>query len=364
MATIEKRGKTYTARISLKVNGKYKRKSKSGFTTKTAAKSWAIEQESLKNKGLNTIGASQLFSDYFENWYKLYKTDITKSSLRWYKHSHQMIEWYLPPVTLEKLTRATLQDFFNTLGQHYAYDTCRKVRTFIKSSIKYAMYDGLIHKDPTLDLTITGAESKRSDLKYLEANQLRDLLKYINDIPVCERNASDCMILISCNTGMRYQEVAALTLNDLSDTSIKVDKAYEQFSKIIKTPKTDSSNRDIEVPNKLITDLRIWATYKKLTDNDFLFSATGIKPLTSAAPNKRLKYILNQIGSDKQITFHGLRHTHATMLLTQRVYPHYVSERLGHSSYLITMDIYAHIFKEIREKEADETITILDKLVD
>lgn len=50
MASIYKRGKTWTASVSVPINGVYKKKTKSGFTTKSEANKWAIESESQKNK--------------------------------------------------------------------------------------------------------------------------------------------------------------------------------------------------------------------------------------------------------------------------------------------------------------------------
>ena len=49
---------------------------------------------------------------------------------------------------------------------------------------------------------------------------------------------------------------------------------------------------------------------------------------------------------------HGLRHTHATILLEQGVNPKVVSERLGHASVATTMDIYSHVLPDMQEKAA------------
>ena len=53
-----------------------------------------------------------------------------------------------------------------------------------------------------------------------------------------------------------------------------------------------------------------------------------------------------------QLTIHGLRHTHATILLEQGVNPKVVSERLGHASVATTMDIYSHVLPDMQEKAA------------
>ncbi|MFS0752465.1 tyrosine-type recombinase/integrase [Oceanobacillus sp. 1P07AA] len=62
------------------------------------------------------------------------------------------------------------------------------------------------------------------------------------------------------------------------------------------------------------------------------------------------------------ITMHGLRHTHASVLLYENVSIHYISERLGHSDINTTLREYTHVIKELREKDEQETINIFEKM--
>lgn len=55
--------------------------------------------------------------------------------------------------------------------------------------------------------------------------------------------------------------------------------------------------------------------------------------------------------------FHDLRHTHATQLLRQGVHPKVVSERLGHASVSITLDLYSHVLPGM-QKEAAERVDL------
>ncbi|MFP7242394.1 tyrosine-type recombinase/integrase [Pediococcus pentosaceus] len=362
MATIEKRGPSYMARVNIKTPSGYKRKSKSGFKTKSAAKVWATEQESLKFQGRLATGSNTLFADYFEQWYKLYKTDITENSLRWYKHAHKLIKEFLPFVTLDQLNRPIMQEFFNTIGGKFAYSTSKKMRMYVRGAIRNAIYDDIITKDATEGVVLTGTASKDRDLKFLEAPQMKQLIDYIQSIKPENRSASDEMILVGIETGARYQEVAALTWQDLLINKISINKAWEQHSEIIKETKTVSSNRIIDVPNKLIDDLQLWHPDHK--PEDFIFSYDGQKPLSSVAPNKRLKFILTAIHSPKIITFHGLRHTHASWLLANNVDIQYVSERLGHSNVNITLSVYTHLLSNKRTNEINKSVGLLTALND
>ncbi|MDF2713419.1 MAG: phage integrase [Paenibacillus sp.] len=60
-----------------------------------------------------------------------------------------------------------------------------------------------------------------------------------------------------------------------------------------------------------------------------------------------------------KIRFHDLRHTHASLLLKAQVHPKVVSERLGHSSVMITLDRYSHLFPTLQQEAAEK----LDELL-
>lgn len=84
-------------------------------------------------------------------------------------------------------------------------------------------------------------------------------------------------------------------------------------------------------------------------------------PPTSNAVNKQLKRYLEQSDS-KVITFHGLRHTHASYLLSKDIAIQYVSERLGHADVNITLSTYAHLLEKKRNIETIKTLNELEDL--
>ena len=61
----------------------------------------------------------------------------------------------------------------------------------------------------------------------------------------------------------------------------------------------------------------------------------------------------------RDVRFHDLRHTCATLLLTKGVHPKIVSEMLGHSSIAITLDIYSHMIPGL----GDAAATAMDELL-
>ena len=77
--------------------------------------------------------------------------------------------------------------------------------------------------------------------------------------------------------------------------------------------------------------------------------------------NKVLRRVLTDLGIET-ITSHGLRHTHASYLIYEKVSLDYVSERLGHIDIDTTRKTYVHLLKEMRNEEEENTLRVLNAL--
>ncbi|MFL2019343.1 tyrosine-type recombinase/integrase [Weissella hellenica] len=360
MASIFKRNKGWAASVSVKTETGFKTKSKAGFKTKSEAKAWATKTEAEKQTHGVNMAKDQLLADYFHSWYTVYKKDKAPATYKWYEHIETYLRKYMPAVTLQGLTRPIAQNFLNTLGEKYATATVRKTRSLVHEAIKSAIYDELIFKDPMNGLNAMGKDGKSAELKFLEEPQMKAVVNYIQEITITERNESDEMILLALNTGARYEELAGLTWSDIKPAAIDINKAWDQFERNTKEPKTRASRRVVTVPQYVIDDLMMWKPIHSSTS--FIFEKNGKNPITSASANKRLKYILTATHSPKIISFHGLRHTHASWLLSHDVNIQYVSARLGHQSVSMTLKVYTHMLDRTRSIEDEHSISLLKKL--
>ena len=89
----------------------------------------------------------------------------------------------------------------------------------------------------------------------------------------------------------------------------------------------------------------------KITDDDLVFNSTDRKPLLPNTVTHAWSKIAQKVGLDG-VRLRDARHSHATTYLKQGIHPKIVQERLGHSSVVITLDMYSHVTPSLQEDAA------------
>ncbi|CUR63927.1 site-specific integrase [Leuconostoc gasicomitatum] len=355
MASIYRRGKKWTANVFIVKNGKRTRKTKSGFGTKSEANNWATDTEFKKqNHQLST--RNSLFIDEFKEWYTVFKEPQLETATKvWYKTTTNLLtkKWF--DKKINEVTSKDFQILLNDYGDKHVKSSVLKIKNIIRSFVIFALDDGMIAKDFARNITTRSKiKSKDVELKFLESDEMKKLVDRIryNDSVSCK------MILTAIYSGMRFSEITGLTPTDFdfNNNTINVNKSWQMQDQAFKDTKTETSNRIISMPDSYMTIAEKWTLGER-----FAFEGDSGKPISNNAVNKRLRYYLDMDDSTP-ITFHGLRHTHASYLLSQDIAIQYVSERLGHADVNITLSVYAHLLDKKREEETDATIKSLNNI--
>lgn len=207
-------------------------------------------------------------------------------------------------------------------------------------------------------------KKERIQDKYLEPEELSAILKRMEDTEMWDWYYVTNFLVLS---GLRIGELISLQNVDVSNKRriISVTKTFDTNNKIITTPKSASSIRDVYIQDELLAFLKKMQQYMKLrklrygysTDNDLFFPSTDGNFVHYDAFRKYLKETtLAIIG--RQLTPHALRHTHASIFLAQGVSVDAISRRLGHEDSKITREIYLHVTKALQAKDRQEIMQV------
>lgn len=169
------------------------------------------------------------------------------------------------------------------------------------------------------------------------------------------------MILLISKTGLRFAEALGLTPSDFNfqKQEISVSKTWDYKSPIGKfaPTKNTSSVRKVRIDWQLAMQFN--QLLQGLPKNEPFFVQQ--KRVYNATVNDRLAKLCSD-ANIPIISIHGLRHTHASLLLYAGVSVASVAKRLGHSNMTTTQTTYLHVIRELENKDNDKVMQFLSTL--
>ena len=291
---------------------------------------------------------SELFYIYYEKWIHIYKEGAIRDvTMRKYEITLLWIKRLVPELRLSQLNRISYQQLLNDYAEFHERQTTMDFHHQLKAAVLDAVDEGLIDRDPTRKAIIKGRSPRIKKIKYLNQFELHSLL--VNLKLTSEINW-DWLILIIAKTGMRFSEALALTPKDFdfSHQSLIVDKTwdYKGDGGFLPT-KNKSSVRKIQLDWQTI--IKFSELIKGLPEDKPIFVNGRV---FNSTVNGVLERYCKKLGIPV-ISIHGLRHTHASLLLFAGVSIASVARRLGHASMTTTQKTYIHIIQEMENKDID-----------
>jgi len=300
-----------------------------------------------------------LFHEYFEEWIELYKVGaIRQVTLQKYYMSHQRVIELAPSLKVSELDRKSYQTLLNKYAATHEKQTTMDFHHQLKGAILDAVDDGLIKNNPTRKIIIKGKAPSKKKQKFLNQFEVQALLKQLD---LTEEISWDWFILLITKTGIRFSEALALTPNDFdfSQQKITISKTwnYKHTQGGFQSTKNKSSKRKVQL------DWQTAMQFSQLIKNMEYDQPIFVKGrVFNSTVNNRLKTLCLK-ADIPVITIHGLRHTHASLLLFANVSIASVAKRLGHSSMTTTQETYLHIINELENQDNDKIMRHLAMLL-
>ena len=224
----------------------------------------------------------------------------------------------------------------------------------LSEALRQAVRLRLLRRNPCED--IDPPKPARTEMKIIDQAQSAHLLKAV------EGKALYLPVMLAIATGMRRGEILALQWGDLNRNALQIRRTLEETMSGLsfKEPKSERSRRSIVLPAFAAEALRRHRRQQaedllrfgiRQTPETLVCCRAEGQPFSPRAISKAFAELSRRLGLG--IRFHDLRHSHMSHLLAAGVHPKVASERAGHSSISITMDIYSHLIPGMQEDAAD-----------
>ena len=307
---------------------------------------------------INDMNRTLLFSEYFQQWIDIYKKGaIREATMAKYRMTQRWVEKLMPELKVAELNRTAYQQLLNAYAKEHERQTTLDFHHQLKGAILDAVDDGLIERDPTRKAIIKGKTPRVKKIKYLSQFELHTL---ISDLDLKEEPNWDWFILLVAKTGMRFSEALAITPGDFdfARQTLSIGKTWDYKGEGGFLPtKNKSSVRKIQIDWQIV--VKFSELIKGLPEDQPIF--VGESNIYNTTVNDALTRHCRECGIS-EISIHGLRHTHASLLLFAGVSIASVARRLGHASMTTTQKTYLHIIQELENKDVDLVMRTLSGL--
>ncbi|MDT2570278.1 site-specific integrase [Enterococcus raffinosus] len=331
------------------------------------------------------------FSDWFWKWYETYRMNkLQQVTQKKYETWHEQISKDdFGEMPLKKITRKDVQDYVSRYGKDRSKSTVNTLSAILKACFQDAEIDGLIKKSPYQRIEVEYKEKhysveqlkeKREEKKSLDLNEYERLkgflLVWLNNFlkkpPVTfdskNHNSNRAMqfdmmiIFVALKSGCRFSEILGITEIDydkeMQEISINKTWNYKTAAGGFLPTKNIASVRTVLVDQETTEMFERFIGWKNTTysesDKDIPIFIEPNKRMFNDYINKTLRYVLKSLGIEN-ISFHKLRHTHASILVAKKVPDQVVAKRLGHTDTNMIRKTYGHLLKEV-EDAANEMI--------
>lgn len=333
--SIQKKGKIFYAVIAL--NGK--RKWFRGGPTKKDAQKELNEKLPEIDKGTYREIPKTKFKDFSAIWLKDYAEISTKPST--YASYKDTIERLLTPALehyyMTDIMTGHLQGYVSGRIRAVSPKTVCNEVVVIKEMFKHAYRWGYIKVNPAEHLE--RPKTEKPEVEILAPGEVKKLLDKAH-------SHYRLAFLTSFLTGVRAGELWGLQWGDIDWNSKQIHIRRTLWKGQFQTPKSKHSVRKIDMPDSFIQELKKWKLACPVNEHELVFPSPEGRLSFHDNVVKRYFNQALRTAELRQVSFHSLRHSNASMRIQAGQNIKYIQSQLGHASINITLDIYGHLFND------------------
>jgi len=293
------------------------------------------------NKGDYSEPIKMTVSRFLNKWLEdCVKMNLTQTTYEKYETVVRLhVEPVIGHVPITSLKPVEIQDMHTgMLRRGYSPKSVLLVHRILNRALDQAVKWELVNRNPCLGVDPPKQEKRAQ--KVLSNNEAKEVLEAIKGTEY------ETPILLAIATGMRLGEICALTWDavdlERGTAIIRSSASSTRNGIVIKGTKTENSQRIVSLPDFVVAHLSGLPRTHEL-----VYCRPDGSPKRTQTISVAVARVLRGLGHD--ITMHGLRHTHASLLMREGIHPKVVAERLGHSSIQVTLDTYSHVLPSQQE---------------
>lgn len=313
------------------------------------------------DKGIDIEPTKTMVGEYLDTWLSEVapRTVGPKALERYRGLARNQIRPHLGKIQLQKLRPADIDSWHGQLLEgKLSTRSIRHAHGVLRRALAHATAVERIERN--VAAMIQPPALQKTEMVILTADQISETLARLEDHPSLYP-----VVAVALGTGARRGEICALRWSDidLDAATMRIERSLEQTKEglRVKTPKTAAGRRTVSLPAFLVAVLRDYRR-KQLE----LRMALGIGSGPNDAPvfgdhegNWPNPYSMSDRWREAvrnrklpKVTFHALRHSHASALISAGLDVVSVSRRLGHASPALTLSVYSHLFTNTDDKAA------------
>lgn len=292
---------------------------------------------------------SHTFYDIFQEWRNMKSLSVKSTTLLTYDAHIQAFQ-PLFTIDIEQIDASIITQIFQNIIQTTHSQTSLDAKwSFLNMIFDYAFNCRYIEWNPLATFTKPKLHQQKSSFRnYLTEEELSLFLNTVKE----ENFKYYCLCRLAAMSGMRIGELMALTWDDIDFQHHKIhitknDILDIHHQPIISTPKTKNAIRTIDIDQTTLNELKRW---KQQNPYSLLFPNRNGQLANTDIPKTWIIRFRKKHPELKPISFHGFRHTHASMLFAHHIPEKMIQQRLGHSSIKITLDIYTHLEQQSEQE--------------